>query len=123
MGKVNQIETEIWVNNPEKPGYLMLERKKTLNEVFKELVQVLREHGVYEELDYFHVTVGEDKNRDFPDFHKIACFAVEGGSEGHYIHIAVITATGTDTIFLGKTFCGIEHALNVSNISTKAFYR
>lgn len=120
---MKQIETEIWIKNPEKPGYLMLERKKKVTEVFEELIEVLKEEKVYEELDYFHVSVGNDKDSDFPTFHKIACFAVEGGSEGHYIHIAVITPAGIDTLFLGKTFCGMEHALKVSNICTQSFYR
>ncbi|PLS19067.1 hypothetical protein CVD28_01285 [Bacillus sp. M6-12] len=124
MGKFKQIETEIWVANLEKPGYLKMERKKTVQEVFDELVTVLKEQEVYGEMDYFQISVGNDKKGDFPVFRWIACFAVEGGSEGHYIHIEVITPTGeTETIFLGKTFLGIEHALKVSNICTQSFYR
>lgn len=41
----------------------------------------------------------------------IACYAVTGGSEGHYIHVDVIrTDQSRDMVFLGKTFQGMEHA-------------
>lgn len=122
MEKIKQIETEVWVLNPEKPGYLKMERKKTVNEVFQELVSVLKEEGLYGELDYFNIRVGIDRKADFPDFHWIACFSVTGGSEGHYIHVDVISDKGTENLFLGKTFLGMEHALKVSNLCTQAFY-
>jgi hypothetical protein len=130
---MKQIETEIWVPNPEKPGYLMLERMKTIGEVYDELEQILKEQGIYGEMDYFGISSGwngrkqEARKQDFPNYRWIACFAVEGGSEGHYIHVEIISAEGgkwkREIIFLGKTFCGLEHALKVSNICTQAFYR
>jgi hypothetical protein len=121
---MKQIETEIWVPNPEKPGYLMLERVKTYNEVFEEMVQELKEERVYDELDYFSNVSRDKRNETFPSRYQcIACFAVRGGSEGHYIHIDVISESGRETIFLGKTFLGLEHALKVSNICTQLFYK
>lgn len=122
------IETEIWIPNPEKPGYLMLERKKTYAEVFEELVQVLKEQGVYDGLDYFsNMMRREQEKGEFRDWRWIACYAVEGGNEGHYIHVATIFDNTsehwkTETVFMGKTFMGMDHALNVANICTKAFY-
>lgn len=125
------IETEIWVPNPEKPGYLMLERKKTIDEVYEELVEILKEQGVYDELDYFNNSMRWQKKSkmDFPKYRWISCYAVEGGSEGHYIHVDVIWEElgsehwNSEILFTGKTFCGIDHALKVANICTKAFYR
>jgi hypothetical protein len=66
----------------------------------------------------------EIDKKESTDYIRLGCFAVEGGSEGHYIHVAIITADNySETIYLGKTFMGLEHALKVSNICTQAFYR
>lgn len=123
MEKIKQIETEIWVANPEKPGYLKLERKKSIKEVFEELKDNLEKQGVYGEMDYFQISTGIKKEQEFPDYHTIACFAKAGGSEGLYIYVDVVSSDRTETFFLGKTFMGIEQALKVSNLCTLSFYK
>lgn len=45
----------------------------------------------------------------------IACYAVTGGSEGHYIHVDLIYYDKRrDLVFLGKTFQGMEHAQKIA---------
>jgi hypothetical protein len=123
MAKMTQISTEIYVQHPEKPGYLKEERKKTVQEVFNELTSMLKEQGIYDELESFSIMMGYDKKGDFPNYRWISCFVVEGGSEGHYIHVDIIAHDVRETLYLGKTFMGIEHALKVSNLCTMSFYR
>ena len=118
---MNLIETDIWVPNPEQTGFLKFERNKTYGEVYEELVQFLKEQGVYDELDYLSNHM--DKEAVFGEYRWIACFAVKGGSEGHFIHIETISDTGRELIFLGKTFSGLEHAMKISNLCTQAFYK
>jgi hypothetical protein len=51
----------------------------------------------------------------------IACYAVTGGSEGHYIHVDLISGYGEDWtgkalhLITGKTFLGLAHALKIAN--------
>jgi len=121
------IETEIWEPNPEKPGYMREVRKKTYGEVYKEVCQFLKERGIWDNLDYFHLSCNcSDKNyeqRPFPVWRWIACYAVVGSSEGHYIHVDIIKSDGSrELLFLGKTFLGMDYALYVSNMLTKVFW-
>lgn len=48
----------------------------------------------------------------WPDRYRwIACYAVTGGSEGHYIHVDIVyDDKRRDLVFLGKTFQGMGHA-------------
>jgi len=54
----------------------------------------------------------------------IACFAVTGGSEGHYVHADLIGTKKCHTedarlnLWLGKTFCGMEAACRVAFLLT-----
>ncbi|MCA1064735.1 hypothetical protein QTG56_24300 (plasmid) [Rossellomorea sp. AcN35-11] len=120
---MKQIETEVWVPNPENSPFMMTERVKTYKEVYQELSEVLKKEGVYDELDYFSNMMRREDSEFSTTYRWIACFAVEGGNEGHYIHIETISEGGNELIYLGKTFMGLEHALKVSNICTQAFYR
>ena len=47
---------------------------------------------------------------------RIACFMVEGNSEGHYVHVEAIKSGKSECVFLIKTFCGASIALAISNI-------
>ena len=121
------IETEIYEPNPEKPGWLREVRKKTLGEVYNETCQFLKERDIWDNLDYFHLdrdySDKEYSKKPFPAWKWIACYAVVGGSEGHYIHVDIITTNGEQKpLFLGKTFLGMEYALHVSNMLTKVFW-
>ena len=51
----------------------------------------------------------------------IACYAVTGGSEGHYIHVDLVQGYDHDWsgkalhLITGKTFLGLEHARRIAN--------
>lgn len=121
------IETEIWEPIPSKPGYLREVRKKTYEEVYKETCQFLKERDIWDKLDYFylcHDYPNENyEKKPFPEWRWIACYAVVGSSEGHYIHVDIIKADNSrEFLFLGKTFAGMDYALYVSNMLTKVFW-
>lgn len=121
------IETEVWVDNPNKEGYLKLERRKSFLEVFNEVINAVKDENEFSELDYFlldhEIRHGKYKKALFPKVYKFICYANEGANEGHYIHVDILTEEGLVNFITAKTFLGIEHALKLSNILTKAFYR
>lgn len=118
---IKVIETDIWEADPEKKGYLRLVRLRTIEEVYREVVQFLKEQFLHDRLEHFSII--NDEVKEFPKWRWVACYAVTGGSEGHYIHVDAITNDGkTVQIFLGKTFLGMNFALEVSNALTKVFW-
>lgn len=50
----------------------------------------------------------------------IACFAVTGGSEGHYVHVDAYREIdgrfAVTQLFIGKTFRGMAHAQRIANL-------
>lgn len=94
---------------------------RSIKEIGRELIAALH---AYENLidEYFtiasnsptHPMPGHRLNilSNWPDdVHWIACYAVRGSSEGHYIHVDLIrTDESRDLVFLGKTFQGMQHA-------------
>jgi len=120
---ISVIETDIYVSNLENLGFLKKERDKTIEEVYLETVNFLKEQGLFDELDYFTIENALKTETPFPRWRWIACYAVVGGNEGHYIHVDAITSEGKHImIFTGKTFSGMDFALKVSNLLTKAFW-
>lgn len=117
--RISYIETKIWEPVPEKPCMVRVVRNKTIQEVYDEVVMFLKENNVFDELDYF--LISNNKDAEFPSDNWIACYAVVGGSEGHYIHVDVI-GTGYKNIFIAKSFKGFDHALTVSNMLSKVFW-
>lgn len=108
-------------------GYVKNEQAKPVSQVYEYIKQKLPKYGVdLGEYDYFsigtEVTYGDDKHSLWPCMDRIAVFAVEGGSEGYYIHVDAITADGAHNIFLGKTLQegreGRDHALKLANALT-----
>ena len=120
------IETDIYEPIPEKPGLLRYVGQRTLKEVFQELEQRLKADGLLQEVEYFGICVTvrySDEWRDgngegylFPAFRWIACYAVTGSSEGHYVHIDAIMPDGERmSLGGGKTFMGWEAACKLAN--------
>ncbi len=142
------IELEVWKPNPDKPGYLKLERRRTNGEVFDDLKAALTKAGMMPD-EYFSCL---DRGGVIPRYRWITCYAVTGGSEGHYSHIEVIgrpesmRAQFYDTsspdgknwhwhkiddtlsggpcirhqIALGKTFEGMDRAQQIAAFCAKA---
>ena len=55
----------------------------------------------------------------------IACYAVTGGSEGHYIHIDAVSGYSDGNVgeclhlLTGKTFLGLDHAIKIAGRCTQ----
>ncbi|MFH1952560.1 MAG: hypothetical protein ABIL06_13185 [Pseudomonadota bacterium] len=102
-------------------GYVVDETGKPVEEVFEYVEGEIERSGMdLGGYDYFQVCFGLRGSLWPVSYRRIACFAVEGGSEGHYIHVNVIdNESKTETLLLGKTFLGLDHALALSNALTK----
>lgn len=117
----------IYKPDPEKDGYVVLDRMWTYEELKRVLVFVLKREGLYDDLDYFDTGIGikyvPNASEDIPEgLNCIVAYAVEGTSEGHYIHVDFHGKDCPGTAFLAKTFLGWEHALKVSNVLASVFY-
>jgi hypothetical protein len=97
-------------------GYVQNETGKPLDDVQKFLEAEIEKAGIdLKEYDYFSTMKYERKT--WPAlYRRVFAFACPGGSEGHYIHLDMQTMDGAiETIFLGKSFMGLDHALELSN--------
>jgi len=101
---------------------------RSIKEIGAELCAALRKDPQHGDLidEYFSISISITYNSStesvpghrlnltsiWPtDTHWIACYAVTGNSEGHYIHVDLIrTGETRDLVFLGKTFQGMQHA-------------
>ncbi len=113
--------------------------RPTIRRIFNRAVRVVTREGLIDEglsifpslTKYNHAEpwgVADDSpcQKTFeellPGFRCVACFAVTGGSEGHYIHVELLgwdeeqsrrtgQSVGTRVlVFIGKTFQGLAHA-------------
>lgn len=109
------IEVNIYEPVPDKPGYIRQTGRKTVQQVYDELVQRLRDKDMLPD-EYFSLSADEMAQEPFPEHRWIVCFAVRGGSEGHYVHIELIPLNGRRRIlYLGKTFQGLARAQAIAN--------
>ena len=123
------IELEHYVSDPAKPGYLKFAREATYREVADQCETALKHAGLWDDLDYFGTDSCEPSETPWPRSRWVAVYAVPGNSEGHYIHVdAIGRGASADAEFdrklviLGKTFCGLDAALAVVAVLTKAFH-
>lgn len=119
------IEIEKYEPHPEKKGYLIYTGNISIKEVYKQLKERLEKDGLLPD-EYFSISCSYDYKEDapFPDNYRwIACYAVTGGSEGHYIHVDILaplelspikTIRESKLIYLGKTFQGFDFAARVA---------
>lgn len=109
------VPTEIWVPDPEQhdKGYLMLERRRTIEEVYEDLRRILGRYpaGAEESFSIFPPLGWAKPSPEWPKG-RIACFAVTGSNEGHYVHVEVHPSSeGTrELVLIGKTFQGADAA-------------
>jgi len=112
----------------EKTGLSNYVGGRKLSEIHKKLVDGIESAGLMLD-EYFSLSTDAELNRHWEtwpeDVRRIAVFAVQGGSEGHYVHVDVYTSstskpsTKVTTVFILKTFLGMEHALRLSNELTR----
>jgi hypothetical protein len=98
-------------------GYIVAERPKKLTEVQSyinaHLPKHIEEDGEEDDLidDYLSCSQwGTDRIEIWPLNQTAKVYAVEGASEGHYIHVDIMHNDKLTTVFLGKTFRGFDHA-------------
>lgn len=96
------IATASYRPDPDRPGYQLHVRDRTIGEVYDDLRAVLGEYPAGGE-EYF--TTIPAAARSWPHG-RIVVFSVTGSSEGDYTHVEVHGDDGRDLIFLGKTFDG-----------------
>lgn len=110
------VDTMITAEDPARPGYLMVPRRKTVNEVCGEILALLSHDAgdgfavVDGADDSFGVFPAIDGTRPWPEG-RITVFAVTGSSEGHYVHVEVQAGDGrAELLLLGKGFGGADAA-------------
>ena len=100
---------------------LTITETDTVADVFRKLRNVLDEDQLIDE--YFSMSnMAEKPFWKLLENHRwIACYAVTGGSEGHYIHVDLICGYDLDGtgkvlhLFTGKTFLGLAHAQRIAS--------
>lgn len=75
----------LWTKDPDKPGYLKRLRNITPREAASMLEDKLKEEGLTYE--YLSSCERYNKEEEMPNRGSVACYAVTGGSEGHYVHV------------------------------------
>lgn len=140
------IATDEWEPDPEKPGYLRFVRMRTRGEVLSDLNSRLAHlaHLSEESPQSFDLwrfrwiapsgegpswTPGRSERIEYeepmPRARWLACFAVAGSNEGHYVHIEALSPNEredgyhSELIFLCKTFCGADAALELANAAAR----
>ena len=107
------VDTQVWEPDPDRPGGLQLVRTKPVGEVFAEIRRIVGQCPPGGE-EYF--TVAPEgaygrPDRPWPANTRIACFAVTGANEGHYVHVGAVHDTGHyRALLIAKTFSGREAA-------------
>ena len=81
------VDTTVWVDDPERPGLLTCTRRKTVDEVYDEILALAgrTEDGstvVDGADDHFGIYPNVARDREWPEG-RIVVYAVTGGSEGH----------------------------------------
>jgi hypothetical protein len=134
MATPTPIQLEHWSPDPEKPGYLKFAGTPTYREVFDRLRAALDAEELIDE--YFEPATWLEKDSEdlrnaafeqpMPRVRFVQCYAVTGGSEGHYVHVDFLTEPiGADgfvagrgrkrvSFALGKTFLGWDHAWTIA---------
>lgn len=102
---------------------------KTVRQVYKCVCRALRVMGLdgqddacleYFDLDRYPPRDSQEWWKVRGEYRRVACYAVTGGNEGHYIHVDFVGPTNPElsarvSVMLGKTFCGMEHATKVAS--------
>ena len=100
-----KIRVHEWAPNPERPGYLVLVRTRTVGEVWTDLCTEL---GEYPDGGEEYLTTMIPRVQEWPAG-LIVVFSVNGSSEGDYTHVEVHANDGSSRrtcVMLAKTFMG-----------------
>jgi len=100
---------------------LTITETDTVPDVYRKLRDVLQAEDLIDE--YFSLSIETDQTfwKLLEGHRWVACYAVTGGSEGHYIHLDLIGGYDQDWtgkalhLITAKTFLGLPHALKIAN--------
>jgi hypothetical protein len=101
-----RIDTQVWEKRPD--GYLYPIRVKTVHEVLAEIRAAVGPDPAGAE-EYLMASNWVPNEQPWPTG-RIAVFVVTGDSEGHYLHVEVLSDPGHQLVLLGKTFHGKDAA-------------
>ena len=127
--EIDLIEIDLWEPVPDKPGFVREVGRRSVKDVFKDLCEYLQCADVqFDDLDYFQMGFEwrsqDGKDQPWPDYHRILCFPVQGGSEGYYVHVGVVYDGQYQDIILGKTLFegreGFDRIAAVANACARA---
>lgn len=115
---MNTIETEVWTNDPDKPGYLKFSHAKTILHWCNEVVAAVKAltpdqkygagdfewFGLSTALQYHNIN-GWTKFSTLPRNARLICYCEQGGSAGYIVNVMLVPE-GAATIGLihGKCF-------------------
>ncbi|MCI9553471.1 MAG: hypothetical protein HFE94_08060 [Acutalibacter sp.] len=86
---MRKIETDIWVPNEEKKGWVKYAGQRKVREVWEELCTTLKEEGVYPP-EYFLLERDFENRELFPKLADVYCFTRWGSNEGIYIDVNML---------------------------------
>jgi hypothetical protein len=91
--------------------------KRLVKDVHAELRAALRNASLWDNLDYFEISVAMKKreNSAFPNFQWLSCAPVTSDGQ-HYVYIGTVSKGRHNLIFVGKTSKGFEAACEVANM-------
>jgi hypothetical protein len=104
-----RIEPLVYEPDPDRPGYLRFVRAKKLREVLDEIVDATGAYpaGCSEGLGLYP---GMFANDPWPRAGRLVIFAVNGSSEGDWVHVQMQEDGRFKGLLLGKTFDGRDAA-------------
>ncbi len=90
--------------------------KRLVKDVHAELSAALRNASLWDNLDYFEISVAMKKreNSAFPNFQWLSCAPVTSDGQ-HYVYIGTVSKGRHNLIFVGKTSKGFQAACDVAN--------
>jgi hypothetical protein len=89
---------------------------RLVKDVHAELRAALRGASLWDNLDYFEMSIGMKKreNASFPNFEWLSCAPVTSAGH-HYIYIGTVSKGRHNLIFVGKTSKGFQAACEIAN--------
>ena len=114
----------------ERTGFATRVKGRPVMEIYRKLEALVHSAGLIVD-EYFTISPDAEYTHNLVEWPDnvvcIMCYAIEGGSEGHYVHVDVQVRNGRDTetigVFLIKTFLGMGHVLRLSNTLTRIFHK
>lgn len=125
---MHKIETEIWVPNEEKKGWVKYAGQRKVREVWEELCAALKEEGLYPP-EYFLIGRDFENRKLFPKLADVYCFTRWGSNEGIFIDIDMLISDEEEKSYkqihfaTGKSLGETEEEFDRMNYIASYIYR